>query len=275
MKLALVLLAALASTLGVPAQSLDQAIDPASAEVLFSEANDLFRQANESAESDSARAYELYQGAALRYERLIREGGIRNARLYYNLGNARFRMDDLGRAILNYRRAERLLPGDDNIGRNLEYARSRRLNRFDEMVEARVLKTLLFWHYDLSARTRTVLFGVFWLGLWCVAALRLWRRELVSRLLVGMLGVAAAMFLGSIAAEQMLATADEFGVVVAEETVARLGDGENYQAAFTESLHAGVEFRLLEERPGWRNVELPDGRTCWIRSDDSELADEL
>jgi hypothetical protein len=271
MRAVLILLAALASA---PAASA-QPIERAEAEALFREANRLFHQGNQSAETDSARAYELYRGAALRYERLIREGEIRNGRLYYNLGNARFQMNDLGRAILNYRRAARLLPGDDNIERNLEYARTRRLDRFDEMVETRVLKTLLFWHYDLSARVRTALFALFWAGLWCAAAVRLFRRELIPGLLPAVLGLGAAMFFGSIAAEQTPASGEAFGVVVAEETVARRGDGESYQPAFTEPLHAGVEFRLLEDRPGWRDVELPDGRTCWIRADDSELADEL
>jgi hypothetical protein len=28
-----------------------------------------------------------------------------------------------------------------------------------------------------------------------------------------------------------------------------------------------VECRLLEERPGWLRIELPDGRSGWIRSD--------
>jgi hypothetical protein len=31
-------------------------------------------------------------------------------------------------------------------------------------------------------------------------------------------------------------------------------------------LHAGAEFVLVEERKNWVQVELPDGRTCWLPS---------
>ena len=56
------------------------------------------------------------------------------------------------------------------------------------------------------------------------------------------------------------------GVVVMPETVARQGDGPSYEPAFREALHAGAEFEVIEERPGWCRVELPDGRRCWLDS---------
>ena len=61
------------------------------------------------------------------------------------------------------------------------------------------------------------------------------------------------------------------GVVVASETIARQGDGQSYDPAFEDPLHAGVEFRVLEERPGWHRVELPDGRRCWLPDRDIQL----
>jgi hypothetical protein len=62
-----------------------------------------------------------YAGAAQLYQQLV-DADIRNADLYYNLGNAYFQMDDMGRAILNYTRAQRLAPRDDSIKANLDLA---------------------------------------------------------------------------------------------------------------------------------------------------------
>ena len=64
-----------------------------------------------------------YVEAAQQYESLL-AGGFRDAALYYNLGNAYFQQSDLGRATLNYLRAERLSPRDPDIRSNLALARS-------------------------------------------------------------------------------------------------------------------------------------------------------
>ena len=103
---------------------------------LFVQGNEAFRQAN-AASDDSERAGKSYERAILSYEKIINEGGIRNARLFYNLGNAYFLKNDLGRAILNYRRAEELAGADRDIAKNLAFARSRRVDEVARTVALR------------------------------------------------------------------------------------------------------------------------------------------
>ena len=98
---------------------------------VFAEANDLFRQANQMQATAPQQASDLYRKAALRYQHLIDERGIRNSKLFYNLANTYHQLDDIGRAIVNYRRAERLDPVDMNVLSNLEHARSRRQDKLD------------------------------------------------------------------------------------------------------------------------------------------------
>ena len=66
------------------------------------------------------------------YEELVSQG-IKNNRissqLYYNLGNAYFRDNQLGKAILNYERALLLEPGDGDIRHNLRFANNRTVDR--------------------------------------------------------------------------------------------------------------------------------------------------
>ena len=66
--------------------------------------------------------------AAQQYEALIGLG-YQDAAVYYNLGNAYMEDGDLGRAILNYLRAEELSPRDPDIMANLALARSRTVDQ--------------------------------------------------------------------------------------------------------------------------------------------------
>lgn len=243
---------------------------PDQAEKIFAEANDRFRQANELRERDANAAFSLYQAAALRYERLIQEGGIRNGRVHYNLANAYFRMSDLGRAILHYRRAERLLPGDPDLQQSLSYVRSRRLDRFERSTGARVLQTLAFWHYDVSSAARLVGFAVVWALLWAA----LIRRRLLTKPWfgpeVGALAAASILLGASLIVEIAEQSADASAVIVAAQSTARRGDGVGYEEAFTDPLHAGAEVEILAERPAWTQIALPDARTAWVPAADVE-----
>ncbi len=63
-----------------------------------------------------------YASAVRLYESIL-ERGIESAPLYFNLANAYFKEGDLGRAVLNYLKAQRLDPSDPDIRHNLEFAR--------------------------------------------------------------------------------------------------------------------------------------------------------
>lgn len=117
-----------------PASSTEAKLPKEQIYVLFSQANDAFRQAN-SIRSNSEKAEKLYEKAILSYEKIIDQGQIKNAGLYYNLANTYFLKKDLGGAILNYRRAERLDSSDANIQKNLSFARSRRTDKVNLKTE--------------------------------------------------------------------------------------------------------------------------------------------
>ena len=98
---------------------------------LYSQAKEMFREANTLAAKDPAGARALYQKSLMRYERIVKEGKIGNGKLFFNFGNIYFRIKDIGRAILNYRRAQRYIPNDPNLKQNLDYARSIRMDRIE------------------------------------------------------------------------------------------------------------------------------------------------
>ena len=236
--------------------------------VLLNEANSAFQQANAAA---PGRAQELYARATLLYEKIVEQGQVRNAKLYYNLGNAYFLTDDLGRAILNYRRALQLDGADVNIRNNLAFARSQRMDRVTVQTEKRVLQTLFFWHYDFSVKTRFVLACLCFAGLCLAATLMIWLgRGPATSTVVVLAGVLWLGFLASVIVQRQQQGDVIHGVVTASEIVARQGDGPNYPPSFKDPLHAGTEFELLEQRPGWFHIELSDGSEAWIPDETAE-----
>lgn len=243
------------------------AAEPLSAEQihsLFNQANEAFRRAN-SITQNPDQAARLYDTAILYYEKIINEGGIRNSKLYYNLGNAYFLKEDVGRAILNYRRAERLDKSDANIQKNLSFARSRRIDKVMLQTEKRVLQTLFFWHYDFSIKTKFVLSCVLF-AIFCISlTIILWfRRSAPATTTAVICGILLACFIVSVVLEAGGQKRMVCGVITAEEVVARQGDGQNYPVSFKAPLHAGTEFDLLEQRAGWFHIRLSDGSEGWI-----------
>ena len=55
-----------------------------------------------------------------------------------------------------------------------------------------------------------------------------------------------------------------FRHVMDTSVVARKGNSASYEPSFTEPLHAGTEFNILEERSDWVHVELMDGHRSWL-----------
>jgi tetratricopeptide (TPR) repeat protein len=265
--LVIMLLAEGFSAMALRAESLDEA----QVADLYTQAKDFFRQANELAAASPAQAEDLYRKAAMRYERILRESGIQNGKLYYNLGNVFFRLKDLGRAILNYRRAEQYIPNDPNLKQNLDYASKKRLDDIEERQETKVLKTLFFWHYDLSTKGRIIIFLVCSMLLWTAAVIRIFSRASYLRWCITVSFILSLFLAGSLTTEEVSLRTTHPGVVISREVVARKGNSETYEPSFKDPLHSGTEFMLIEDRGSWYQIELADARTCWVQSKDVAL----
>ncbi|MEN8141444.1 MAG: hypothetical protein ABFR97_09505 [Thermodesulfobacteriota bacterium] len=229
-------------------------------------AADFFQEAL--AQADPAEAAALFHKALWRYERLYAEYG--QPQLAYNIGNTYVHLGELGRAIVNYRRAAARLPGDDNVRHNLAHARSLRQGQHGENGAA----SALFWSpwrnwlasSDLALRLLAGTYLAFWLVL---AAWFRWRRGFWARLTMG-LGL-LTLVMASALAWQRLRPEPAAGVVVVAELVARQGDGRTYEPSFAEPLADGTEFILLARRDRWLQVELLGGESCWLPARGCEL----
>ncbi len=266
----LALLLGAASAGGQPAQPAE-ADQPGGLAALLEQGQALFSQAANREQPEEAQA--LYQRALDRFLAVLQEGGVRNARLLYNIGNTYFLLGDVGRAVLYLRRAELLDPTDRNLQHNLEFVRAQRADRLAPNQLSAAARTVLFWHYLLPLPLKLYLFAAAF-----AAACLLGAGVLLStpgRRWSLWLPAAAAglslLLLGSLLADEARRHSLQDGVILAQEVVARKGDGTAYQSSFVDPLHAGTEFQLLETRSGWYWIRLSDGRTAWIPAGSAEM----
>ncbi len=199
------------------------------------------------------------------------DAGVENGKLYYNLGNAHLRLGDVGEAIACYRRAERLTPGDEQLQKNLHFARSLRRDKIQASAERTFVRNVFFLHHALPWRTRWTLaltaYGLFWV----ILLMRLrWRRSFL-RTSAGVLLLGWVSFGISAAISWPREGVFREGVVIADEVIVRKGNGDSYDALLAQPLHEGVEFTVLSQRAGWVQIELPDGKRGWVREVDATL----
>ena len=235
-------------------------------------AEEAFRNANAIAARDTDQAKDLYSQAILHYEKIINVGRIKNAPLYYNLANAHLLKGDLGKAIINYLRAEKLEPANSDIQKNLAFARSRRIDTVQIKTKKRVLHTLFFWHYDFSINTRFFLACLSFATLFTALTLIIWFRKRPTLIVVSVItGFLLLCFSISVAAETIHSARQTCGVIIADSVIARQGDGQNYPPSFKDPLHEGTEFELLEKRPNWLHIKLADDSKAWIKDSTADL----
>ena len=243
--------------------SIAEEMSPERQREVLREAQSAFDQAVELAHNQPERSQELYRQAVAGFSALI-EAGVRNAALEYNLGNAYFRLNELGAAILHYARAQQLDPADQKIAANLEYARRQVEPAIERSGQTRLVRSLLFLHYD------TALHGRFWAAVvlsvvgWFLLTLRLRlpRREFV---ITGGLAVGLALsFAASVIWQVREDARHPRAVLVGSPTILRLGRGEGYDPALQQPLGPGVEMRVLQQRGDWAEVRLPNDQTGWL-----------
>ena len=238
---------------------------------LYGQGQEFFHQATEISASNPETAKDLYAKALLRLNSLVEQGDVRNGKLFYNIGNINFLLDDIGRALLNYRRAEQYIPNDPNLVKNLAYARNMRQDKLEIKDQKKIQQTLFFFHYDLGTQTRLILFGIAYVFFWIFAGVKIFSQRPYTTWALAIAVFFALLFGISLSVEKYQATRNLEGVILAPEIMARQGDAESYQPSFEDPLHAGTEFILLEERGAWWQLELPDGRNCWIPSSSGAL----
>lgn len=214
----------------------------------------------QSDQRDQARL--LFLAAAQRLEGIAAE--IDNGRLEYNIGNCYLQAGDLGRAILHYLRAQRLMPRDSLLADNLAEARSRRLTNVPVGRAGAVLRNVFFWHFETSPAGRKRAAVALFALAWVLLTVRVFIRRRGWHVAAGVCMIASLGLTASLSTQQWLERTNPPGVVLDMDVVVYKGPGAGYQRQFEQPLQSGTEFTLRERRGTWWNIELPDGQRGWI-----------
>lgn len=206
----------------------------------------------------------LAQRAAALFEEAVSKGGRWNGHLLYNLATSYHLSGDLGRAILNYRRAQQLLPGFADLEANLGVALKQRKDKIEPGQKEEILRGLFFWHYVLAPATRRRAFVICFIAVWFFLGLNTLRSSGAAKALVAIVAVLSLALGLSVATDLLSMQRGNRGVLVAEEILARKGPGSSYAPAYEGGLHAGTEVRVIEHDRSWFRVQLLDGSQCWL-----------
>lgn len=226
----------------------------------------LYQQANQAYQDGD------YQEAIRLYQQILQSGVI-NGAVLYNLGNAYFKDNQLGRAILFYERAKRLLPRDQDVAANLALANQLTVDKIS-------VEKGSFWirWFTWPARALNiselswVSFGLYMItaalvvtGIW-VRKTGIRKKILVIGLITGLLFVVAgASLAGNIYQQRRVPKA----IVLTPVVDARSGPGHEYTKIFT--VHEGTKVRIRQEREGWNLISLPNGLGGWVPGDTAEI----
>ena len=216
--------------------------------------------------SDPARASQLYRQSAAAFSAL-RDAGVRNAALEYNLGNSYYRLGDIGRAMLHYRRAERMDPTDARLAANLRLARQQVQPTIPPSGTRRLARWLLFWHDGTSSSQRWLaLLACSAIGWGLMVAWLRWRRPRL--LLTGLAVLAIAWLCGlSLIWQCSEARQRSDAVLVGSEQYLHRQRGAETELASEQPLGPGVEMHILQTRGEWVEIRLDDGQAGWLPAD--------
>jgi tetratricopeptide (TPR) repeat protein len=204
-----------------------------------------------------------FQEAVNGYQNLVKTGQW-SANLFYDLGNAWFRLGNFGEAILNYERALALDPHHPEAAANLllvrDEARALELkrDRLERYIEA-----------GTSTQYSIVASIAFWLGLFGAARLFFLRRR--SAALVSLIVLSTVVFAGAVFALYSLETGSRgaaLAIVTGKNIEARLATADNASSVL--ALPPGSEIKVLSRRGDWLYAALPNDLRGWIPANDAQ-----
>lgn len=200
----------------------------------------------------------------------IRASGVRNATVYYNLGNCYYKQGQMGRAVVNYRRALILAPRDGDARANLDLIRSS-VGGGDTtaaygLAVASALPVRLFSPKQLQFLFYVAYYfgAAFFLG-------TLFLRERSRRISIYgfvLSVVVAGLAFGFSRYVEARFTSSAEAVVVVDRAGLKSGPGPAFDEIST--LPDGLELRQRARSGIWVEVQLPTGEVGWVREKDIE-----
>lgn len=237
------------------------------AQVVFSQDTDkLFVAANNSYQKGD------YISAIDSYKKIIAAGN-ESAELWFNLGNAYYKLNKTADAIVSFERAKQISPNDEDIEFNLKIANLRTIDRFQQMP-----KLFLFeWYESLknmySSDTWSFLAITFlWIAAITAAAfLLIWAlslRKILFGLSLASLVISVICLFSAFQKFTIEQTKDT-AIIYKPSVYVKSSPDEKSTDLFI--LHEGTKVKLLDEVGQWKKIRLANGNLGWLKDKEIEV----
>lgn len=220
-------------------------------------------------EADSLYDKGLYAEAADAYEAIIANNGV-SADLYYNLGNAYYKLDEIARSILNYERALLLNQGDEDIRANLALARGKTVDKVTPPSEMFFVSWWRDFANIVSVDTWAVVAVVSFVLLLLGVAVYLF----VEQIIVRKIGFySAALFLLLTIVFNLAAMFQRDSIMnrttaIIMQPVVSVKSSPNDAGTDLFLIHTGSKVEILDDTmTDWAKIKLEEGKEGWVQTD--------
>ncbi len=228
-------------------------------EALFKEGNTLYNDAN-------------YEEAINKYETIL-NSGKHSAELYYNLGNAHYKLNHIAPSIYYYEKALLLSPNDKEIKNNIAFARNMTIDAIETIPEVGfsklvngISKTFTFDRWAIIAIGLVIVFVILFLTYYFTSSSTKKRMTFIASMASIILAAVALTFAFH---NYELKEKDQPAIVFAEESLVKSEPNLRSNEAF--KLHEGTKVQILDTVNNWKKIRLADGKTGWIPDSDIKL----
>ena len=224
------------------------------------------------AEADSAYTSGHYQQAIKEYQSLLKNGV--SADLYYNLGNAYYRSEEITQAIIAYERALQLAPGDKDIRFNLQMARNKTIDKITPETEM----FFITWYHsvvNLMGVDGWAQMALVSLAIAIVLALLYLFSDLIWLRKLGFFGallLLAVFFLSNLFAWQQKEafTHRRSAVITVPAVTIKSTPAKNGTDLFI--LHEGTKVTITDNAmKDWKEIRIADGKEGWVETGKLEM----
>lgn len=196
-----------------------------------------------------------------------------SSQLFYNLGNAYFKDNQLGKAILNYERALLLDPGDGDIRHNLRFANNRKVDRIATSGDLFITNWFKSVRNLYSSNVWATLAIVFFVAMLIAVAVYLFVRILWARKVAFYAGIVLFIFMiianiFSFSQKKERLRGDSAIVMVGAAAVNASPDVNSNQLF---ELHEGTKVKVRSSDGNWREIEIANGSVGWTSEDNIEI----
>jgi len=217
------------------------------------------------AKGNSQYAKAQYKEAAQSYQEVLNDG-YKSAEVYFNLGNAYYKMGEMAPAILYYEKAYKVTPGDQEISLNLQLANLKIADKIESVPEFFLTKWWKSFFLFFSAQALSGFAVAFLLLGFALLIVYLFAISISIKkpaFYAGIILLALGLLSIFIVSTQNSYLNSSSQAIVFNGTVnVKSGPDDKSKTLFV--IHEGTKVTIKQNDNNWIKVELPNGNIGWI-----------